>query len=704
MPTPPNAPASAGAPDAIPDVVEPTSTDPAGRFASLRHPHDPAGPAPAADRAGEDIVEPIPVTADGRLVVAPASSADRAVRHMRHLTEDGLNLPDDSLIRLAQSVVEPGLLTRAVLAPQRTEYGWIYQLHARAWITMLNVAVANDRLVARAVYAADPGYSAAAGGNLAAVALPSSDPAAARLVFDDDLERILDAADRNFAGVLANNPQQVGARLIERPLTVVVQVVVAPDGTLVAHELATVDGNSRLSSGLAELHLQPEWLPARLRRNRVTDRVTPSLLMNLDLAERRELTRRMAHWATTRLAQPPRTGPARAVAADHKERDRAARTLNALTAPVEVIVGFRDDDPARYGNERFASAVRSLLVRMNVAVTAFDDGARNAVQAEEVALGLHAEGLIDDTERDILIGRSDVSAAMAAKGLDPTLADLRFAYIAWQLTRTDGNRNRVIRTKLHERRLLLKHREPLVVELGLRSYSATWPEGERGPIRRALDSGCLWQRLVERPWGVESIATDDDVDVLAEYALEQRATGGYAASLLGVLGMVALVMSGHLLAPGAAAERLVGGEAVDRTDVGSIVSKLLDLDWGVWLLRNAIKASRAGAPIAWIDDHGEPDDRGWTPAQFDAQLRLAVHRRSLRPVVGNPADELRQGWTEVTSAIVRARDSFEAYEELRHEHAATNRLLWVEVEGAIANLDYLTDSIKYIAERPRGDR
>lgn len=222
-----------------------------------------------------------------------------------------------------------------------------------------------------------------------------------------------------------------------------------------------------------------------------------------------------------------------------------------------------------------------------------------------MATALYDEGLLDGGQpdkdlatarRDVLIGREQVPEGMRLLGLDD-LPDLRFAQIVQELTRKGHAFNRLVRSQLGKTGLYLSHRNGPVVELGLRSYSASVETPKHlDSIRKALDTGCLWQDLVDTEWTVENAATDHAIDGLRDRA---HANDTQAALVLGVLGVVALVVTGHLRAAAGSAEETVG-TTIARTSVGQIIKGLLETGPGRELLADAVKRSRAHAAAALV--------------------------------------------------------------------------------------------------------
>jgi hypothetical protein len=236
--------------------------------------------------------------------------------------------------------------------------------------------------------------------------------------------------------------------------------------------------------------------------------------------------------------------------------------------------------------------------------------------------------------------------------------------------------------------------------VALRSYTASLPKEDLGQARKALDSGCVWPELVTREWQVSNVETAEDVDLLAKMAREQRESGGPALRLLGVLGMFALVRTGHLLAPRGSAAEQVGGLEIDRTGVGSIVSKISRHDWGITLLADAVKRTRAGeATMRWVDEGGAlTTPEGWRPSDFDANLRLAARQRATHAAVIPGSTTERYAWTAFAEAVVTAKEKFTSYSDARSEAKTIDRLPWAEVEATVKMLRALSQHIGAMAE------
>ena len=274
--------------------------------------------------------------------------------------------------------------------------------------------------------------------------MPESDGTHAQLVYTATKTTLLEATDRNCQAVRRANPQQdIGPDIIHRPLTSVFTILRFTDSTGEVEQV-TVDGNSGLASGYAQIKINPAWLPQRLRRqyDSMQPTLMPSMLMGCTLSERRDLTRKIIKANEDRLALPETE-----TLKDLKERNAAVCALNALTAPVQVIVRYEDDDPETFGMDRFASAVRSLLVRMNVGVKTFETGAQNAVLAEEIILAAQQSGYFDADETALLIGRGDVAEVMEGYGLDPTLRDLRAMMVVAMCSKNAAPLNKAMREK-----------------------------------------------------------------------------------------------------------------------------------------------------------------------------------------------------------------------------------------------------------------
>ncbi|AGS71826.1 hypothetical protein [Streptomyces collinus] len=628
--------------------------------------------------------------------LAPLSATTRAEEYLQK--HDDVHLSDEGIRRLVQGAVEPQQFEGIRVERHRVETGWLMVISYRAYSPMVSLAIENDRLLAEASYAADP----RATGVRKALAMPEPHIKHAVLVHADDYEDILESVDRSAQRVLADNRQEVGERLVERPLMLVPATFKSGTGEP-DEDLTAVDGNCRLAFCYHRIPVPRGWVDDSLigAASKELVELRPSHLMRMSLQHRRELVRKVIKAAHKRLKEPRTGSPA-----DIRSRNKAAMTLNALTIPVTVIVGYRDDNDQR-GMQRFPAGVRSLLLRMNTGGKVFVEGAKNAVKAEEIINGLYDEGLLGPEAqarptRDALIGRGEVAASMEGLGFNPGLPDLRFALIMQQLTLKSPKFNALVRSKLQtEGNLVLSRRNGPIVELGLRSYSVSMPTNSP---RTALETICLWQDLVDNSWSVENIDTDTKVDKL----LARANTGEtQAALLLGALGMISLVMSGHLLAAAGSAEA-DAGTTIARTGVGLIVKGLLAEEEGRQILADAIKRVRAGKAPRWWDAEKQglveqPSD--WRGSTYNAMLRSAVRHGwkakgpgKEKTAAEQEADKLTVFQEQLGTAVDRLRDLL----DLREKNGTKDRLAWVEVEASFARIEDIAEDLRLISEpKPR---
>ncbi|MBR7824833.1 hypothetical protein KDK95_00830 [Actinospica sp. MGRD01-02] len=663
--------------------------------------------------AAEAPLQLIPVatatTTDGTptLRVIDPRSAAKAAAALDGLA--GVDLDEDTLRRLAMSCVEANgfHVTR-----HRAGTGWLSIIDTRQFVTLFTLTPSNDRLGDQLIYAADPSFDAKTvkdGRRIGhiAVPMPESDGTHAKLVYTASKDTLLEATDRNCQAVRKDNPQHdIGPDIIHRSLTTVFTNLRYVGG-LNDLEQVSVDGNSRLASAYAQIKVDPNWLPQRLRKQyqdqdqRPT--LLPSMLMSCDLNERRDLTRKIIKANEDRLALPPR-----ATLKDLKERNAAVCALNALTAPVQVIVGYEDDDPGSYGMSRFASAVRSLLVRMNVGVKTFDTGAQNAVIAEEIVLAAQQTGHFGYDEVELLIGREDVSEVMKAYGLDPDLRDLRAMMVVYFCAQNSSKLNKAMREKFGKRKVMLPHRSAVASELVLRSYGAVLSPYELERARTALNSGCIWQSLVDQPWQARKVNDDRSVDAVLKRALRELnpvgekevVTGepGSHARLLGVLGMVALVVGGGLTSPKGSSEKEVG-DLIDRSSVASIVEKLTSFPWGLRMLAENIKRNRAGIPLLGIQvpdgttDIETFDDPTASVTARDARLRHAVRVAVQGSAGKTAASDEENAFNELCSKILLADEAFQNYRVIRNQDPSPALLPFHQTDGPIKKLEAMAKAL-----------
>ncbi|MFB6900599.1 hypothetical protein [Streptomyces hydrogenans] len=622
--------------------------------------------------------------------VVPVSQTTKAFKTLMKDRSD-VQLAGAAGLRISHSAVEPDLLVDIRPERHRVETGWLTLAHFRAYTLLLSPAIENDRLLDGAHYAADPDTTALQ----RVLSMPAAHETDAALVYTDAMEDILDTVDRSFRRVWENNPQEVGRRIVERPLTVV-PAVFRNSGHHPADDLSIVDGNSRWASCIINIQAPPGMTGTTTGKNR--NQLFPSHLMRLPLVERRNLVREVIKAVYRDLGDA--TGTNKAARA---KREQAAALLNAMTVPVQAIIGYTDDDPSM-GMKRFPVAVRSMLMRMNVGVKPFENASKHSVTAEETVTALFdKKQFTGDAQavKDVLLGRTDITTPMKTLGFS-ALRDLRFAYVANQLTRKNPQFNAIMAAKLDKRSLQLAGRSGLVTELGLRSYS-TFLGDDIKPVRTALESGCLWKDLVDHEWTVENIDDDQAVDDL----LRRTENGDIPAKLLlGVLAMVTLVTCGYLLAPGGSAEQIVDGRKIMRTGVGTVIQTILGKKEGPQVLADAIKRIRAGLSPRWWAGGGLVEQENWKGSDFNAHLRLAA-ASGFDPEgrMDGPTSTEREGsaLTLFQENLIASAGCLEGLIELRKENGTTDLLPWESVESSVVLLKHMAEDLGTIRERePRG--
>jgi hypothetical protein len=722
---------SSARPSSVPPEAAPFAEH--DRFAALL-----SDERPDASESPQEAVRVIPLGSgeSWTLKVGPPSAAKAAESRFARRELSGVMVSPAGREALFLGALDPGGVADEKIKRQRVSNGWLLRIDdVRLFTPLVNLSPANDRLLADTIYAADPTLSAS-GGVLSAVPMPTSHPDHSSLVYACDRTLLRDASDVNMERVLKDNPVDVGTRIIEQPITLVVAAyapgvdsegypALGPDSAA-PEELVTVDGNSRTAAAFRNVSFEVHLLPQRLHALYAAEPLVtlrPSLLNQMTYVERRDLTRKLLKFYSdhfTALRQREARGPLGE--RDRRSKDAAARALNSLTVPATVIVGYIDDDSMFHGNARFATAVREVLQGMNVAPKPFDEGARIGVSAEQAVAALHDARLlgpqgcttaVSGATLDTLIGRTPVADAMAPLDLT-ALADLRAAVVVREFTRSGPQVSRVLQGPLNTTQVHLKHRSAPVVELALRGYTARNDAKQIDSMRKVLFSGsggCLWRGLLSTPLEVLDIATDNDVDGLAELALQQLkaapALPQGALCLLGVLGMTALVTGGYLLAAGGSGEHVAAGlenvtgrVSIQRGSVGSVVEALLGREWGVRLLADAVKRSRSGLRPRLIDaSTGEfaelPPEHG--VAHVNAALRRML-KKADEPDVEEltHADKQRRAFTAFAQSLASSKESLA---ELLALHSDRRELIpFAQAEASLLNLDAIAGNFRSIVE------
>ncbi|WP_236061120.1 hypothetical protein [Actinacidiphila acididurans] len=213
--------------------------------------------------------------------VEPVSKTTKAIKFLE--SHPDVQISPAAVRRIAFGAVEPGLLHGARLERHRVETGWLSVLTYRAYTLMLSPAIENDRLLDEAHYAADPDTS----DQQRVLAMPAAHDTDATLVYADAMDDLLAAIDRASKSVRKNNPQEVGRRIVERPLTAVVTFL--KSGRHPDDDLSIVDGNSRWASCTTDIKVLSSSI--RPTNAKDPDSLLPSHLMRLPLSERRVLGR-----------------------------------------------------------------------------------------------------------------------------------------------------------------------------------------------------------------------------------------------------------------------------------------------------------------------------------------------------------------------------------------------------------------------------
>ncbi|MEU9062456.1 hypothetical protein AB0D13_27210 [Streptomyces sp. NPDC048430] len=617
--------------------------------------------------------------------VVPVSQTSKAIKALEK-GGPGIQLTADAVLRIAYSAVEPDLLADLRPELRRVETGWLTVINYRAYTLMLSPAVENDRLLDEVSYAADPSTVA----QQQVLSMPTAHGTDAALVYTDPMDALFEAVDRASKKVKVQNKQEVGRRIVERALTAV-PVVFRNPGRHPAGDLGLVDGNSRWGSCAAHVPAPTGLIGAAKDNERPS--LPPAYLMKLPLADRRTLVREVIKKAYRDIKAA--SGPSKAARA---KRDQAVALLNAMTVPVEVVIGYTDDDPSM-DMQRFPAAVRSLLMRMNIGVREFAVASKNGITAEETVTALFDAGELGDNAqdvKDVLLGRVDITDPMKTLGLSP-LRDLRFAFTTQQLTRKEPRLNTITATKLDKRSLQLAGRSGLVTELGLRSYSTSLGEGLK-PARTALESGCLWKDLVDHEWAVENVDNDEAVDDL----LRRTDNGEIPAKLLlGVLAMVSLVTSGNLFAPGGSAEQIVN-YTVMRTSVGTVVKAVLEKEGGPQVLADAIKRIRGGLRPRWWADGRWVEHDDWKGSDFNAHLRrAALHGFKSDNGTSGLSGTAREdrALTDFQASLTVAVERLDNLIELRKTNGTTDELSWEAVEASVKQIRLMDRALLRMSEQ-----
>jgi hypothetical protein len=473
---------------------------------------------------------------------------------------------------LARAAVDPADFRRRLdrPAPVRVPGALLWIVETDVWTPTVSPYVVNYREADSRVFPADEAASAS---DHPPIRRPSGDRNG-RPMLDIDVQNrdhLIHAVEASIDYLVQHNPLEdsIAERGVMFPITLVSTIVRGADGHPVAIP-STADGSSRAANALAVLGLSGADVLGKFRRD---PRALSGLVGHLRGVLERPLT-------------------------EIPEDDLGK--ANALILPARIVVGF-EPDPS--GTADFAKAVHNYvaLIHGDLPPKAWPETARVDAKADSVVAELEQVEILTPTRARYFEGM--LSPSEARKKRLPAAADERGLVIVSLLTSKQGGVHAAIRRGIvqrTERKNLTKGvKAELCAELALRGVRSMLSPKEMSGSREVLEDiyqhPSIWEKNL-KPGGIPPVE-------LLQEALKERKTGkgGPATAELGALGGFWLTARRVLRE----ARFFASQKVRDGRQPRSVLSALMDSEWGLQMLARAVSDGREGDVIWHVDSEGK---------------------------------------------------------------------------------------------------
>lgn len=501
----------------------------------------------------------------------PAVAKARAVAALSEkLQAKGFTQPAaDSLARAA---VDPADVRRRLdrPAPVRVPGALLWIVETDVWTPAVSPYVVNYREADSRVFPAD---EAAVSSDYPPIRRPAGDRDG-RPTLDINVQsrdHLVHAVEASIDYLVQHNPLEdsIAERGVMFPITLVSTIIHGAEGDPVAIA-STADGSSRAANALAVLGLSGSDVLGEFRRD---PRALSGIVGHLRGILERPLT-------------------------EISEEDLGK--ANALILPARIVVGF-EPDPT--GTADFAKAVHNYvaLIHGDLPPKAWPETARVDAKADSVVAELEQAEILTPARARYFEGM--LSPSEARKKKLSAAADERGLSIVSLLTSKRGGVHAAIRRGIvqrTERKNLTKGvKAELCAELALRSVRSTLSPKEMSGSREVLEDvyqhPSIWEKNL-KPSG------KSPADLLKEARKERESgKGGPATAELGALGGFWLTARRVLRE----ARFFASQKIRDGRQPRSVLSALMDSEWGLQMLARAISDGREGDVIWHVDTEGK---------------------------------------------------------------------------------------------------
>jgi hypothetical protein len=502
--------------------------------------------------------------------IPPVAKAKAVATLSEKLQDKGFTKPAaDSLARAA---VDPADVRRRLdrPAPVRVPGALLWIVETDVWTPTVSPYLGNYREADSRVFPAD---EAAAASDYPPIRRPAGDQDG-RPMLDIDVQgrdHLIHAVEASIDYLVQHNPLEdsIAERGVMFPITLVSTVIRDTEGDPVAIP-STADGSSRAANALAVLGLSGSHVLGKFRRD---PRALSGIVGHLRGILERPLT-------------------------EIPEEDLGK--ANALILPARIVVGF-EPDPT--GTADFAKAVHNYvaLIHGDLPPKSWPETARVDAKADSVVAEFEQAEILTPTRARYFEGM--LSPSEARKKKLPGTADERGLAIVSLLTSRQGAVHAAIRRGIvqrTERRNLTKSvKAELCAELALRGVrsmlSPKTMSGSREVLEDIYQQPSIWEKSL-KPSGKTPAA-------LLKEALKEREAGkgGSATAELGALG--GFWLTAHRVLREA---RFFASQKIrDGRQPRSVLSALMDSEWGLQMLARAISDGREGDVIWHVDAEGK---------------------------------------------------------------------------------------------------
>ncbi len=501
--------------------------------------------------------------------IPPVAKAKAVATLSEKLQDRGFN--KHAADSVARAAVDPADVRRRLdrPAPVRVPGALLWIVETDVWTPTVSPYVVNYREADSRVFPADGAMES----EFPPIRRPSGDVEGQPTldIYVESRDHLLHAVEASIDYLVQHNPLEdsIAERGVMFPITLVSSVIRDASGDSLAIP-STVDGSSRAANALSVLGLSGTDILGRFRR------------------EPRALSGLVGHLRST-LERPLTEIP-------EEDLGRA----NALVLPARIIVGF-EPDPT--GTADFAKAVHNYvaLIHGDLPPKAWPETARVDAKADSVVAELEQAEILTPNRARYFEGM--LSPAEARKRKLPATADERGLAIVSLVTSKQGGVHAAIRRGIvqrTERKNLTKPvKAELCSELALRGVRSMLSPKEMTGAREVLEDvyqhPSIWEKNL-KPSGKAP------AELLKEAMKERRSgKGGPATAELGALGGFWLT-AGRVLRE---ARFFASQKIRDGRQPRSVLSALMDSDWGLQMLARAISDGREGDAIWHVDVDGK---------------------------------------------------------------------------------------------------